>query len=197
MLNGRKPLIAAMLATLVACESDASGPESGDESITFTLDGSTRTLSGTPGSSLLAQTFVAARADSVGGIVAVGYESAGNATGHLFVLQAPRATGTYSCGDDFAASPCHGRYITGISGTSTAQFQRFFNVVSGSVTWTQIGPDRLRGTFTLSLRAGDDRPDGLMEITNGVIDVPYVADPNASGALGCLLKVAGVAGMSC
>jgi hypothetical protein len=197
MLNRRIPLIAAVLATLVACDSDTSGPDSGDEAITFTLDGSTRTLRGTPGSALLTQSFVAARADSVGGIVAVGYESAGSSSGNLFVLQAPRSTGTFSCGDDFAASPCHGRYITGIAGTSTTQFDRFFNVTSGSVTWTQIGPDRLKGTFTLSLRALDGRPNAAMEITNGVIDVPYVADPNASGELGCLLKVAGVAGMSC
>ena len=95
MLNRRIPLIAAVLATLVACDSDTSGPETGDETITFTVDGSTRTLSGTPRSALLTQNFVAARADSVGGIVAVGYESAGNSSGNLFVLQAPRSTGTF------------------------------------------------------------------------------------------------------
>ena len=196
MLNPRLPLLAALLVALVACDGDTSGPIDRGERITFTLDGAARTLSGSPAANLLAQTFVAARADSVGGIVAVGYESVGT-RGNLLVLQSPRVAGTHSCGTSFTASPCHGRYIVGIAGANTTEFQRYFDVTSGNVTWTQIGPDRLRGTFTLSLRASDDQPNGTMQISSGTIDVPYIADPNANGALECLLQVAGVAGMSC
>jgi hypothetical protein len=46
-----------------------------------------------------------------------------------------------------------------------------YEVVSGTVTFSSVTADRLRGTFALTL---DDDSDNMLEVTNGTFDAPLV-----------------------
>jgi hypothetical protein len=171
-------------------------PDGGAEGIHF-RDGAgvAWDAAGTPsaGGDLLDTPFAVARADSVGGIVLIGFDPRGD-VGDLFVLQAPRSAGTFACAD--GGAPCHGRFITGVTIESTAAFDRYYSVVSGSLMLTQIGPDRMRGTFDLKLADGSSPGDTLV-VDAGVVDVPYVSDEVTNGALRCLLSLVGIGTGSC
>ena len=173
---------------------DATAPGSSDASITYTLNGTRYRLSGSLSSSLT-EPFVVARADSVGGFVVVGYETGGKGKGDLLVLQGPRQTGGLQCA--VAGTPCHGRMITGITGSNTSSFDRFFAITSGTVNVTAIGPERLRAHFSVTLQANDSLANGTLVIQDGSIDVPYLADPQTDGSLECLLSRVGVGSGSC
>jgi hypothetical protein len=196
---------AALLAAVVACGDGeiSAGPDGAD--LSFQLDGRSYALSGTPASDpgqLLDAPFAVARADSVGGFAVIGYHRTGDDVGNLIVLQAAREVKTFTCTDE--TTPCdvggaewHGRYITGVQNLSTASALRYFHLTSGTLTVTQIGPDRLRGTFSAVFRAADGGPDGTLTVENGNIDVPYVTDEVTDGSLQCLLSLVGVIAGEC
>jgi hypothetical protein len=144
---------------------------------------------------ILNSEFAVARPDSVGGFAIISFEPMGTGVGNLFVLQAPRQTGTYEC--KLFAGPCHGRLIIGVRDGNTTSVERYFHVSEGSLTVTEIGPTRLKGTFRLTLEATDEEPDNRIEIENGTIDVPYIESQVTDGALQCLLSLVGVGQGSC
>jgi hypothetical protein len=186
----------ALMTFAAACDSDPVAPGGGPEGIHFRDGaGAEWAAAGTPSTSgdLLDAPFAVARADPVGGIVLIGFDPQGD-VGDLFVLQAPRTVGTHACAE-FGES-CHGRFITGVTIESTATFDRFHSVVSGSLTLTQIGPDRMRGSFDLKLVDGSSPGDTLV-VNGGVVDVPFVGDEVTNGALGCLLSLVGIGTGSC
>jgi hypothetical protein len=198
-------LVAGLLGVGLACaEGEVSGPDE-EEGVSFQLDGQSYALSGDPArdpGQLLNASFAVARADSVGGFAVIGYQRTGDNVGNLIVLQAPREVKTFTCTDN--PVPCHqtggewhGRYITGVQSLSTATALRYFHLVSGTLTVTQVGPDRLRATFSGVFRADDGKPNHTLTVENGTIDVPYVSDQATDGSLQCLLSLVGVLAGEC
>lgn len=181
------------------CESTSAPPDS-NPGISFTAEGGTRyAASGIPqGGGPLSSEFAVAQPDSVGGFSVVSLEvTQSGSKGNLFVLQArPRGTGTFQCTED-GHTGCHGRYIVGVHGGTTATYDRWFTLVQGVLTITQLGPDRVRGTFTGTFEANDDQPGGSFDVQDGEIDVPYVDNEVTSGAVGCLLSLVGIGQGSC
>lgn len=149
----------------------------------------------------LAGSFAMAFADSLSGLVAIGYSPADSA-GDVLILQFPRQTGTYACGP---TAPCHGRLLSGVrlfqhpDGYTGWTTQRHFEIQGGSVIATQVGPARLRGTFQATLRPTDGGT--AIQVNNGQIDVQYNSTPPGPGqslrGVECLLRLSGGAPMQC
>lgn len=183
---------------VVACDSgiDPPLPRAG---VDFALSsGGSHSAAGAPATSgdgsILHHEFAVAKADSVGGFAVLSFDPSANDPnqGNLFVLQAPRQTGTIACAE-FGA-PCHGRYITGVRDGQTIGFDKWFTVTEGRITVTMLGPDRLRGMFSIVLEAEDGEQ---IVVQNGTIDVPYSADPVTDGALRCLIGLSGAGSGGC
>jgi hypothetical protein len=189
-------LVATPLMAL-ACGDSPAGPETTTAGVSFDVDGSARTVAGEPrpnaDGSILDDEFAIARADSVAGFAVISFEPTGDDTGNLFVLQAPRQTGTYTCGD---TQPCHGRYFTGVRNLDTVSADRHYSVTEGIFVVTQIGPDRVTGSFQLTLSASDGSGDTLV-VDEGTVDVPYSASEVTDGSLACLLSLVGVGQGTC
>jgi len=191
---------------LGCAEGEIGGPGEGEgDGVSFRLNGQAYALSGSPArdpGQLLNASFAVARADSVGGFAVIGYERTGDNVGNLIVLQAPREVKTFTCSP--GSLPCHqvaaewhGRYITGVQSLSTATALRYFHLASGTLTVTQVGPGRLRATFSAVFHATDGKPNDTLTVENGSIDVPYVSDQVTDGSLQCLLSLVGVIAGKC
>jgi hypothetical protein len=189
-------LAAAPLAT--ACDDGApTGPDPQTAGVSFDLGGAAHAAAGQPNASadgsILNDEFAVARADSVGGFAVISFEPTADDAGNLFVLQAPRQTGTFACGD---VEACHGRYFTGVRNLDTVSAERHFNVTSGTFTVTQLGPDRVSGSFRLTLTATDGSGETLV-VEDGTVDVPYSGSEVTDGSLACLLRLVGVGQGTC
>jgi hypothetical protein len=196
----RSRIIVLVVLVTAGCGSDATGPGESRAGIDFGIDGvGAHTAVGNPqpdaSGTILNSEFAVARPDSVGGFAIISFEPTGTGVGNLFVLQAPRQTGTYEC--TLFAGPCHGRLIIGVRDGNTISVDRYFHVISGSLTVTEIGPARLKGTFRLTLEANDDEPDDRIEIENGTIHVPFIESQVTDGALQCLLSLVGIGQGTC
>jgi hypothetical protein len=185
-------IIAGVVVALVACDSDRITEPASAGVLQFETAGQAHTMSGMPSSdpqTLLSAPFAVAQADSLGGFAIIGYEETGADVGNLIVLQAARELGTFECPEaadacDLRGEEWHGRYIEGVRGGSTVEADRYFHLVSGTITVTQIEEGRLRATFSGVFLAGDEEPDGTLAIEDGSVDLPYVN----SAALGALLR---------
>jgi hypothetical protein len=189
-------LVATPLMAL-ACSDSPTDPHTPTAGVSFDVGGSAHSMAGEPrpnaDGSILHDEFAVARADSVGGFAVISFDPADDESGNLFVLQAPRQTGTYSCATH---DPCHGRYLTGVRNLDTVSADRHFEVTAGSFTVTQIGPDRLTGSFQLTLTASDESGETLV-IEEGTVDVPYSASEVTDGSLACLLSLVGLGHGTC
>ncbi|HEX8905480.1 MAG TPA: hypothetical protein VF771_11585 [Longimicrobiaceae bacterium] len=127
-----------------------------------------------------------ARADSVGGMLMVGFQPTTAPKGNLFILQTTtRGAGELACA--WLASPCHGRFITGVNTQDlSAKPDDWYEVVQGRVTLAEVSGARVRGTFTLRLVniAGND----TISVTGGVIDLPFSTDQSLSNGINCLAR---------
>jgi hypothetical protein len=198
-------IVALAAAMTTACDSDTTGPDPQSEGVSFTVGSiGQHTARGTPhvaGGDVLNSEFAIARADSVDGFALISFDPTGNDVGNLFVLQAPRSgtpdqdgSLTFACG---LGHPCHGRFVVGVKAGNTLTADRWFEISEGTVRLTQVGPDRLKGTFSVTFQALDDQPGGTITVENGTIDVPYSADQVTDGALECLLAIVGVRPGTC
>jgi hypothetical protein len=192
---------AAAALFAAACDADSAGPEPRpDAGVHFTGGTAIYAANGSPAvqadGDLLNEEFAVARPDSVGGFAVISFDPTGGDVGNLFVLQAPRSTGSVACGL-FTGEPCRGVYVVGVRPGSPQTVDRRFFITAGSVTVTQVGPDRLRGTFAITLEAQDGLPDASLTVENGTIDVPYVGDEVTDGALVCLLSLIGIGDGPC
>ena len=193
----RIPGCLGVLLTLAACSDDPVQVEEDSDGITFTAAGlQAFAANGTPDpNEILASSFALSFADSLNGLVAMGFSPTDSAAGDIMILQFPRQPGTYSCGSGL---PCHGRLFTGVSlfvhpdGVTGWTSDRYFEIQSGSVVATEVGPTMLRGTFQVEM----EMPYGTetLQITDGRIDVKYNPVPPASGeshrGIECLLRLA-------
>jgi hypothetical protein len=184
-----------VLLTLIACSDDPVEIDEDADGITFTASGlQTFAASGTHDpNEILARSFALSFADSLDGLFAMGYSRADSAGGDILILQFPRQPGTYSCG---AGQPCHGRLFTGVKlfehddGVTGWNSEKYFEIQSGSVSATEVGPTMLRGTFQVAM----EMPYGteMLEISDGRIHVSYSATPPAPGdshrSIECLLR---------
>jgi hypothetical protein len=200
-MNRRLMLLAFTIISAAVCESTSEPPGTQlDPGVAFTANGGSRySASGTPQSQVpLSGEFAVGQPDSVGGFAIVSLEVTQTGShGNLFVMQAnPRQTGTFECGEP-GQSACHGRYIVGVRDGATSNYDRWFTLVEGTLTITQFGPDRVKGTFTGTFEANDNQPNPSFNVQDGAIDVPYVNDEVTSGAVGCLLSLIGVGNGSC
>ena len=186
--------LSILLLTAACDDASSTGPVDSGAGVLFTSGSIAYGASGNPSvggdGSILNDEFAVARADSVGGFAVISYDptSTDQKTGNLFVLQAPRSTGTMQCGDNFGQQPCHGRYIVGITDGATTSFQKWYDIKQGSITVTAIGPDRLKASFSVVL--GTQTGESII-VENGTIDVPYTAAALTDGALRCLIGLTG------
>ena len=193
-----------LLVTVTACSDSATSPvDNNDNELTFTASGlQPFEANGTQDpNNVLAGSFAIAFADSLQGLVAIGYSPTDSA-GDVLILQFPRQSGTYACG---LAAPCHGRLLAGVrlfqhpDGYTGWTTQRHFEIQSGTVTAAQVGPTRLRGTFNATLLPSDG--GAAIQINDGKIDVDYNSTPPGPGqsmrGVECLLRLSGGAPMQC
>jgi hypothetical protein len=186
-------------ALLAGCDSDNINEPDAPPGIRFDQSGA-RTgayaAAGEPADdpgAILRSQFAAAFPDSVGGLVIIGYQPTSQGKGDLFILQAPREAKSFEC--TFYSTPCHGRLLAGVTGSDHATVERWFAIVSGSLRLNQIGPERVRGTFDVTLESQDGQ--STMSVKNGTFDVRYHSRPVTDGALACLLSLTGAGVGSC
>ena len=213
-MTGKTMIALAGLLAVVACDNGSTGPgeTTGEQGVRF--GEGQHTAVGNPtqqNGSILHGEFAVARADSLDGIVVVSYKPQGGGYGNLFVLQAPRRTGTYVCGN--TNEPCHGVYFTYIKNSPSSttgliaagdttgtpppgDTLRFYNVTAGTLQIAQVGPDRLKGTFSITLTEIAGR-DGPIVVTNGTIDVPYSNTLLTAATMSCLMRVIANGGTGC
>jgi hypothetical protein len=200
MKNRLATLALTVLAlSAAACESSSTTEPivtpGATDGIRFTAGSETYAAAGSfsaaNAAGVFAHEFAVARSDSLGGLVAVGYDADGS-SGNLMIIQAPEAAGTYTCG---TGSACHGRYITDVPVSGdTSGADRFFEISSGTLSITSISNGRLTGTFSGTLTASDQQPNATMSIQNGTIDVVLLADGATDGTLACMLSKVGMGG---
>ena len=196
--------IAATAALLGACASDEpAGPGAEfDEGVHFAqTSGVAHSASGSPSGSngsLLNAEFAVAREDSVGGIVIMSYDASAGGAGNLLVLQAPRQATTFECA--IHGTECHGRVISLITTEDgSIGAARYYHLSSGNLTMTEVGPERLRGTFAGTFTANDDEAPASFT-AEATINVPYIAyspDDPFGGSYACLLAMIGVGNTTC
>lgn len=189
--------VLVVLLMLVACSEGPVQVEEDPDGITFTAAGlQAFTANGTPDANeILASSFALSFADSLSGLFAMGFSPTDSTGGDILILQFPREPGTYSCG---TGGPCHGRLFTYVrlfehdDGVGGWDSDKYFEIQSGSVTATEVGPTMLRGTFQVEM----EMPYGTetLEITDGRIDVTYNPTPPPPGeshrGIECLLRLA-------
>jgi hypothetical protein len=80
---------------------------------------------------------------------------------------------------------CHGRIFFGVNVDDFSDYDHYFEILSGSVTITEIADDRLRGSFEFS--ASDEGGAGSQTITvsDGELDVP-LGSTTESDAVRCM-----------
>ena len=169
----------ALAAVLVACDEDSTGiePPSG---MNFSFSGDLSGIyeaAGTPavdtaGRPEFGSWAIMALPDSLDGIVITSFRPTGDPRGDFFVLQlAALHTGEFTPCEPNAH--CHGRIFFGVNVDDFSDYDHYFEILSGSVTITEIRDDRLRGSFEFS--ASDEGGAGSQTITvsNGELDVPF------------------------
>jgi hypothetical protein len=187
----------ALALAMAACDTDvqAPGPTSVD-GVDLAFDHQTYGSHAASGNvaasgSPLASEFAVAVNDSLGGLVVLSYDADSRG---LFILQtATRATGTYTClGVETGGPPCHGRYLHNVRvEDGLMRVDAHLELSSGTLVLKQVGGGVLRGTLDARLDpvAGEDS-DPLI-ITDGVLDVRYIAEELEDGRLHCLIGLTG------
>jgi len=181
----------ALAALLVACDEDSTGiepPNGTNFSFSGDLSGIYEAV-GTPavdtaGRPEFGSWAIMAEPDSLGGIVIASFRPTGDPRGDLFVLQlASLQTGEFTPCEPNA--DCHGRIFFGVNVDDFTDYDHYFEILSGSVTITEIGDDRLRGNFEFS--ATDEGGAGSQTITvsDGELDVPF-GSTTESDAVRCM-----------
>jgi hypothetical protein len=189
----RLATIAGCLAGAAACSDEGvTAPAPGD-GLSFQLRGAVSAeyhASGSPGVRAdglpLAGSFAAAFPDSLGGLVIAGYQSDG-ATGDVFILQLPSTgPGEYGPCTRNGESGCHGRLFLGVDPATLDVAGGAYQVVSGTVSLTGSGGQRVRGTLELSLQNADGTE--TLTVSAGTLDVPLSADRLESNGVACLAR---------
>lgn len=134
---------------------------------------------------------LAAAGDSLGGVVVGAFRTAGDGTGDLFVLQLDQLrTGEFVCG----TAACHGRVLFGIpghGGLPPEPAERWFEIVSGSVTVARAGPDRLQGSFSFVARDQGGSGSAELAVEEGSFDLPLTGVRTAVSAVCLAARAAG------
>lgn len=184
-------------ALLVAwgCDEDSTGPGpdleglifsySGDLSGSYDGEGSIPSIgsSGRPefGS------WAVARPDSLDGLVIAGFDPTDTDMGDVFILQLNDVReGVFEPCGIFAAGGCHGRFIVGVVLTDLATVQDAFEISSGRVEITEVADTRIRGTFEATFTSSDGTRS--IDVTDGVIDVPFSNEASVSNGIACLAR---------
>ena len=129
-----------------------------------------------------------ARPDSLGGLVIAGFESTGESTGNLFVLQIPdQEARQYTCTLHGTDGGCHGSLFLGVDLEDPAAAGEVFQVVSGSATIAELGSGRLRGSFTLELREGGEG-GATLQVSEGELDLEFDDDVTLANGIACLAR---------
>lgn len=103
-----------------------------------------------------------------------GRSSSNKYDGLLIVLDNP-ATGTVTCTESDPACPFLAAFVLGQDDTSTADAEALFFSEGGQVTITEIGEDRVRGTFRLSMLGFVGNADNEeVELQSGTFDLPLL-----------------------
>lgn len=179
----------------MACdESQPAGPEVRDEGLQFNFDGERSggyESQGTPkvasGGLPEVGSWAIAHADSLEGMVVMGFEPTSDTGGDLFIVQLhPIGTGVFAPCDIQLGEGCHGRFIIGVDTQDLSAVDAWYEISEGTVTLSEAGPDRVRGTFsaTFTNQAGK----GTLTLNDGVIDVPFSQDVSLSNGLACLIE---------
>jgi hypothetical protein len=200
----RRSVIACLgIGLVLAACNDEPTPPADERGLIFTAAGlHPFAANGTHDpNNVLASSFALAFADSLQGLVVMGYSPADSA-GDILILQFPRQPGTHTCGESAA---CHGRLLAGVrlfqhpDGVTGYTTQQHFEIQSGSVIATQVGPTRLRGTFQVTLQPIEGGQS--IQIGDGTIDVEYDSTPPPPGqslrGIECLLRLSGGAPIEC
>ncbi|HLL83918.1 MAG TPA: hypothetical protein VK420_14740, partial [Longimicrobium sp.] len=177
---------AALALALAACkDSTGSGPNpSGDLSFTFTgAKAGEFAASGAfdPDANDLpdyAAAFVVR-----GELVLIASDRLPSGRSNLFVLYAPPVTGVTTCTVTTAPNACfiRGEFLTGASSDPNQGNEGLFTGEVGTVEVTELANNRVRGTFTITLR-GQGTVASEIEVRTGTFDAPFVSalqlDPN-------------------
>lgn len=186
-------VLAACAVTLAACSDTPTRPDASariDFGIAAGEPGhyfAAGSPSGSRPATLLASSFAAAMADSVGGLVVVGFQPTDPQHGDVFILQV-RATspGTYTCAGPLSVGEgCYGELMTGVARGDPAPPDRIFWITDGQVSLSTVGT-RVAGTLQLSLAADDTLGADTIAVSDGTFDVP-MSDASVSGGLQCLI----------
>lgn len=185
------------VAALAACnDDDPVEPEPGDEpGLGFEYDGArsgayqSEDAEPTIGSNGLPEfgSWAVARPDSVGGLVIAAFEPTGDEAGDVFILQLLEIrTGVFEPCGIFASGGCHGRFFIGVVLDDLATVEEAFEITDGRVEITEASAERVRGTFEATFESQDG--SRTINVTDGVIDVPFSEDPFLGGGIACLAR---------
>ncbi len=178
------------VATLPAgCDETGNGP-AGIRGLAFSFSGDlsgSYLAAGTPvvggdGQPEFGSWAIAAEADSLGGLVLAAFRPSEDLKGDLFVLQlTPLGLGTFTPCEPNA--DCHGRVFFGYQ---SGLFDHYFEIVSGSVTVTEIAAGRLRGSFQFIARDEGGTGPQVITVDDGEFDVPFLGTAEED-AVRCML----------
>jgi hypothetical protein len=197
------PVLAALLGlvsvlALSACDDPANPPPGGDEGIDLTFsDGGSYQTAGAPqisGGELDAADFAIAFPDSTGGLVIATFKRTEGTRGDLFILQlVQQRTGTFeSCG---LGGDCHGRILEGIDAADLSDLEGYWEILGGTVTLEEAGPDRAVGTVEdLALTLLNDGTT-TRTIQEGRFDLALLSEGEGVAVMECFLTR--VTGGSC
>lgn len=183
------------LTTGYGCaESEPTGPEEDATGVEFSFDGERSGQYQSEGTPTISSeglpevgSWAIARADSLGGMVVAGFEPTGTTDGDLFILQLhPIGTGEFTPCGVVGVEGCHGRFVVGVDTEDLSGVQAWYEMSEGSVTLTEAGPDRVRGTFTATFT--NQIGHGTLTVEDGVIDVPFSQDISVANGLACLVE---------
>lgn len=166
----------ALALPLVGCDdADPAGPDvvegvsftfSGDTSGTYAASDPVRLDTG--GVPEFGSWAIQAQPDSLGGLAIASFRATADPKGDLFVLQLDqRRLGPFTPCEPNGA--CHGRVFFGYH---AAQFEDYFEIVSGTVTIDELGNGRLKGTFRFTARDQGGTGTRTLVVDDGEFDVP-------------------------
>lgn len=166
----------ALAFPLVGCDdADPAGPDvvegvsftfSGDTSGTYAASDPVRLDTG--GVPEFGSWAIQAQPDSLGGLAIASFRATADPKGDLFVLQLDqRRLGPFTPCEPNGA--CHGRVFFGYH---AAQFEDYFEIVSGTVTIDELGNGRLKGTFRFTARDQGGTGTRTLVVDDGEFDVP-------------------------
>jgi hypothetical protein len=111
-----------------------------------------------------------------GELVVIASDKLASGRSNLFVLYAPPATGTTSCTAATTPTACfiRGDFLTGASSDPNQGNEGLYTGEVGTVEVTELGNNRVRGTFTITLQ-GEGTAQGEIEVRTGTFDAPFVS----------------------